>query len=104
MHEYSQSFHIGSTTALLLLLLQCLLSSVSGVYNEYLFKRDVSLGMNLQNAWLYAFNIAYNLLHVVLCETALLRDGHEFFRCVPYSGSGALLMASAALRVGTVYR
>lgn len=40
----------------------CILSGVSGVYNEYLLKRNLAESINLQNAYLYSYGCLFNLL------------------------------------------
>lgn len=40
----------------------CILSGFSGVYNEYLLKRNYSECIHLQNAYLYSYGCLFNLI------------------------------------------
>lgn len=79
IHQYSEKFTIDRLWPLFLIAVQCLLSSLSGVYNEYLFKKDSSLDTNLQNMWLYSLTILFNLLFLLFKEPKTLFSPTLFF-------------------------
>eukprot|EP01125_Pyxidicula_operculata_P004560 TRINITY_DN1717_c0_g2_i3.p2 TRINITY_DN1717_c0_g2~~TRINITY_DN1717_c0_g2_i3.p2 ORF type:complete len:333 (+),score=25.60 TRINITY_DN1717_c0_g2_i3:1172-2170(+) len=72
------NIRIEKMEAILFLLAQCLFSSLSGVYNEYLFKKDVTMDFNLQNVWLYGFNIVFNIMVVLYSEPQVLIPSNYF--------------------------
>ena len=46
----------------LFMLFQASLSAFAGVYNEFLLKRDISMDVNEQNFFMYAFALGFNLM------------------------------------------
>ncbi len=59
--------------------MQALASSGAGAYNEFLLKKDINIGINTKNAYMYVFSIIFNLLFIINAKPGLLLSWDAFF-------------------------
>mmetsp|Transcript_43647 Transcript_43647/g.110107 ORF Transcript_43647/g.110107 Transcript_43647/m.110107 type:complete len:345 (+) Transcript_43647:73-1107(+) len=64
---------------LLSMVLQSFLSSLGGVYNEFLLKKDVDIGMNTKNIYMYSFSMVLYLGWLVAVRPDTLSSVDGFF-------------------------
>jgi hypothetical protein len=69
-------FTVDSLIAIGMMAIQASMSSLGGVANEFLFKKDVKLDINYQNIWLYLFSIIGLFLSSMVMR---LQDGSSIF-------------------------
>lgn len=63
-----------------LMWLQAALSSLGGIYNEMLLKRNLAVPMSVKNIYLYLFSIVFNGLWIALAEPLAVSSAASFFR------------------------
>uniref|UniRef100_A0A1I8FE45 SLC35A4 n=1 Tax=Macrostomum lignano TaxID=282301 RepID=A0A1I8FE45_9PLAT len=82
----------------------CTVSGLAGVYTEYVLKKQPALNINMQNALLYVFGVAVNLLTFVVQARGrqLARDDHGSYYEIR-SNISKLFLVSAAAMVLTNY-
>jgi len=80
INQLSSDFQLETRMIYLLAVAtQAFTSSLGGVYNEYLLKKNVTMGINQKNMYLYFFSILVNLLFITLFKPELL-DSRTFFK------------------------
>lgn len=65
---------------LLWLLLQAFLSTLGGIYSEFLIKKNIALSLNIKNIYLYLFSIVFNLTWISLVDPWTLSSFSSFTR------------------------
>ncbi|CCW65745.1 unnamed protein product [Phytomonas sp. EM1] len=58
------TFEMGSWVGIVIL--QAFISSLAGVYNEYMFKKDPGFSIHMQNFFMYFYGIVFNILFGVV--------------------------------------
>lgn len=58
---------------------QALASSSAGAFNEWLLKKDITMGINQKNTYLYFFSLCFNLSLILLNRPAILSSSALFF-------------------------
>jgi hypothetical protein len=68
--------------------IQALASSGAGAFNEWLLKRDIKMGINQKNIYLYFFSLCFNLSLILLNRPQILSSTELFFNGTPLPPRG----------------
>jgi len=60
------------------IVVQSLMSSLGGVYNEFLLKKNVEIGMNVKNMYLYIFSIIFYFFFIMIFHWEMLTPSVYF--------------------------
>eukprot|EP00758_Cryptobia_borreli_P008631 Tbor_TRINITY_DN5405_c1_g1::TRINITY_DN5405_c1_g1_i1::g.24107::m.24107 len=85
-----------------IILFQALLSSLTGVYNEFLLKRDISMDVNESNFFMYSFALLFNLV-IGMCTNP---EYYSSGRVIANSGNTlliAIILAGAGMGIATSF-
>jgi len=66
-------WYLGTITA------QALASSGAGAFNEWLMKKDINMGINQKNTYLYFFSLCFNLGFILATNPTILSSSELFF-------------------------
>eukprot|EP01104_Vermistella_antarctica_P012519 TRINITY_DN3646_c0_g1_i1.p1 TRINITY_DN3646_c0_g1~~TRINITY_DN3646_c0_g1_i1.p1 ORF type:complete len:352 (+),score=83.06 TRINITY_DN3646_c0_g1_i1:66-1058(+) len=73
VNQIGPDFHLESSPIYILaVVFQAFTSSLGGVYSEVLLKKDVNIGLNIKNMYLYFFAIVFNGAFIVFFKPHLL--------------------------------
>jgi drug/metabolite transporter (DMT)-like permease len=59
---------------------QAFLSTLAGIYNEFLLKNNATISIHIKNLYLYTLSILFNLIWIGLVEHQMLLSSADFFR------------------------
>ena len=70
----------AASLSLFLMLFQACLSSLGGIYNELLLKKNITISLHLKNLYLYVFSVCFNFLWIAVAEPSSISSLDLFFR------------------------
>jgi len=80
VNQIDPSFSLSaSLSSLSFVGIQAFMSSLGGVYSEFLLKKDVEVSMNVKNMYLYLFSISFNVAFIAFVNPTLLLSTDAFF-------------------------
>lgn len=81
-----------------------LVNSLAGVSNEYAFKRNMQIDLNLQNSVLYIMGIMFAIVTLLITNPGALRPGHFTEGFTTFTFATSLLQAFSGLIVSRVLK